>query len=293
MSQTSKSIRLAESAQRVLTHLSRATNRRDRTLSALKEDCGLAGKNTEAGLQELILAGLVEQDGDSYVLTDAGCQFTHKKGDKPTTVNKYIGSQNNITQNLGSIRDSSVTVQGVRDSVAKPADGKPDVTATPLGSDSLYHVSRAGEVVIKETMQSDTLPYLSAQAHPVRANSAPPVQASAGRRREPLVVRFLLAFTSLRDGLPIPIFDQDKMGRLKENQIAIGHDQFLSGTHCRFLVKKSKTGSGYECFVEDLSSRNGLTVNSTPIEPNKPVQLKHGTKLTIGGMSFVVIEIPS
>jgi hypothetical protein len=291
MSQTSKSIRLSESAQVVLNRLSRVTNRRDRTLSALREDCSLAGKTTEAGLQDLILNGLVEQDGDSYVLTDAGCKFTQKKSGQPSITN-YNGPQTTITQNLGSIKDSTVKVQGVVDSAAKPADGKADLTATPLGSDSLYHVSRAGEVSIKETMQSDTLPYLSAQAHPVRTNSAPPVQATTGRRREPLVVRFLLAFTSLRDGLPIPIFDQDKMGRLRENQIAIGHDQFLSGTHCRFLVKKSKTGPGYECFIEDLSSRNGLTVNSTPIEPNKPVQLKHGTKLTIGGMSFVVIEIP-
>jgi pSer/pThr/pTyr-binding forkhead associated (FHA) protein len=88
------------------------------------------------------------------------------------------------------------------------------------------------------------------------------------------------------------VFDQDKLGRSRENQISLPHDVYMSHSHCRFLVKRNKTTSAWELYIEDLSSRNGTTVNEVMIEPNKPVLIKHGTKIDIGGLSFVVVEVP-
>ncbi len=295
MSPTSSDIRLSPNAESVLTALSLARAKRDRTTTALKDECGLAGMKTEAALQELIINGLVEADDSAFALTEAGrIQIKQRREKKPTSVtyNNY-GSQTSVKQNVGKVENSSVTMGGIQNASAKTAGSKMDVTATPLNFTSLFSVSPAGEVSIDKTMQTGTLPYLSAQAHPVRANSALPVRPADDRTGMALTVRFVLAFTSLRDGLPIPVFDQDKLGRSRENQISLPHDAYLSQHHCRFLVKKSRAGAGYEFFVEDLSSRNGTIVNDALIEPNKPVQIKHGSRLEIGGVSFVVVEIPA
>jgi pSer/pThr/pTyr-binding forkhead associated (FHA) protein len=153
-------------------------------------------------------------------------------------------------------------------------------------------MSPSGEIGIDKTLETGTLPYLSALSHPARSNSAPPKHAETDRVGPIPNVRFLLAFTSLSGSLPIPVFDQDKLGRSRENQISLPHDVYLSHSHCRFTIKRNKTTGAYEFYIEDLASRNGTTVQNAQIEPHKPVQLKHGTKVEIGGLSFVVVEVP-
>jgi hypothetical protein len=293
MSRTSDTNAMSLDAQDLLSKIAGATAKRDRTRTALEDECGLTGGRAEAAFQALILARLIEESRGDYVLTEAGRAYMLRKRKKesPSTYNNY-GSQTKVTTSLGSVENSSVTLNGVIDSAAKAPSRKMDVTATPLNYNSFFNVSKTGDVTIDKTMQTGTLPYLSAQAHPVRSNSALPVQTGTDRGAA-LSVRLLLAFTNLRDGLPIPIFDQDKLGRSRENQISLPHDVYLSQSHCRFLVRKSKTGAGYEYFVEDLSSRNGTLVNDTLIEPNKPAPIKHGSRLEIGGLSFVVVEIPN
>ncbi len=294
MSTSTGSPRLSPTADSVLAHLASARSQKNRTKPALRESLGLDGRRCEAALLELQDQMLIEEAEGAFILTEPGRAYMSKRREKkPTSVTYNIAEQNQISQRIDKVENSSVSVSGIKNASAKTAGAKTDLTATPLNFNSLFSVTKDGEVNIKETMaKSGTLPYLSAQAHPARANSAAPKRPE-GERSGPIpAVRFLLAFRSMSDSLPIPIFDGDKLGRSRDNQISLPHDAYLSQSHCRFQVRRSKTGAGYEMFVEDLSSRNGTTVNDTLIEPNKPVQIKHGTRLEIGGLELVVVEVP-
>lgn len=281
-------IRLSPNAESVIIAIDHARSQIKRTVPALRDCCGLVGRQTEAALAELMDGGLVIEAEGVYTLTDAGRRQLKSQKQRGSRVNIF-GDQTNIQQTAGPITGSAVTLTGVLNAAAKTGR---EVTATPQGYGQTIDPVRPVGVPLEKTRAVVSPLYLSALAHPARANSAPPVRPTTDRKQETLHVHFLLAFTSLRDGLPIPIFDQDKLGRTADNQITLAHDDYLSSTQCRFLVKRSKSGAGFECSVEDLSSRNGTLVNDLPIEPHKPAPIKHGTRLTIGTTTFVLVEIP-
>lgn len=283
-------IRLSPNAESVIEGIQHARANIKRTLPALRDCCGLAGRQAEAAVTELLECGLVLESEGVYTLTDAGRTHVKKQRQRGGSVTNILGNQTAITQSFKAATGSTVTLTGVVDAAAKAGR---EVKATPQPYGQPFDVVRPVGQPLEKTRAIVSPLYLSALSHPARANSAPPVRPTTDRKQETLHVHFLLAFTSMRDGLPIPIFDQDKLGRTDDNQIAIAHDEFLSSTQCRFLVKKSKAGVGFECFVEDLASRNGTIVNNLPIEPHKPVQIKHGTRLTIGATAFVLVEIPT
>lgn len=276
----------------VLLYLADSREDLHRTKTAIKQGCGLTGTPLEAALTDLIELGMIERRGDRYVLSEAGRVYVQRKRDKKAGGNTYnINNQTKVNQTVGKVENSQVSMSTVRNASAKTAGGKADqIAGTPVNFTDLYSVSSAGEVGIAKTLESNTWPYLAAQSHPARANSALPKRPDNDRGA--LNVRFLLAISSLSDALPIPVFDQDKLGRSRENQISLPHDVYLSQCHCRFLIKRSKTTSALELFIEDMGSRNGTLVNNVQIEPNKPVQLKHGSKLALGSLTFVVVEVP-
>ena len=292
MSPVSSTPKLSPNAESVVLQLSKATMPRDRTKTALRDACGLTGAKAEAALTELVLNGLVEESDSTYVLSDAGREYIQRKREKKPVGNTYnIGTQTNVKQTVGKVENSSVSMGGVKNASSKTAGSK-DFSATPINFNSLYSVSASGEIGIEKTLQTGTLPYLSAQAHPARANSAAPKRPDDPRSGPIPGVRFLLAFRSLNDSLPIPVFDQDKLGRSRENQISLPHDVYLSQSHCRFHVKRNKTTGSHELYIEDLASRNGTTVNDVQIESNKLTAIRHGSRLEIGGLSLVVVEVP-
>ena len=291
MSATTSVPNLSANAETVIQRLYKASAARDRTKAAIRDACGLNGLKADAALTELLAHELIEEADGAYCLSDQGRSYVQRKREKkagPT----YINNQTNVNQSVGKVENSSVSLGTVRNASAKTAGAKNDFLATPINFNSLYSVAANGDIGIEKTLQTGTLPYLSAQAHPARAGSPAPKRPDNGRAGPIPSVRFLLAFSGLRDSLPIPVFDQDKLGRARENQISLPHDVYLSKSHCRFHIKRSKTTSAEELYVEDLASSNGTLVNEGQIEPNKPVLLKHGSRLEIGDLTFVIVEVP-
>lgn len=291
MSATTSVPNLSANAETVIQRLYKASAARDRTKAAIRDACGLNGLKADAALTELLAHELIEEADGAYCLSDQGRSYVQRKREKkagPT----YINNQTNVNQSVGKVENSSVSLGTVRNASAKTAGAKNDFLATPINFNSLYSVAANGDIGIEKTLQTGTLPYLSAQAHPARAGVLPPKRPDNARSGPIPSVRFLLAFSSLRDSLPIPVFDQDKLGRARENQISLPHDVYLSQSHCRFHIKRSKTSNAEELYIEDLGSRNGTLINGGQIEPNKPVLLKHGSRLEIGGLAFVIVEVP-
>jgi hypothetical protein len=236
---------------------------------------------------------MIERRSDTYVLTAAGRTYIQRRRDKKSGGNTYIGDRTTVNQSIGSVQNSDVSMGTVKNASAKTAGGKSDaLTATPISFNSLYSMGANGELGIDKTLRTGTLPYLTAQAHPTRANSAPPRHYEGNRGPTEITVRFLLAISSLNDALPIPVFDQDKLGRSPKNQISLAHDVYLSHSHCQFQIKRNKTTNAWELYVEDLDSSNGTMVNGAQIDAHKPALLKHGSKLTLGSLTFVVVEVP-
>ena len=294
MSSTTNLAKPSPNGETVLLYLADAREDVHRTKTAIKQGCGLTGMPLEAALGDLQELGLIERRSDRFVLSEAGRVYVQRKRDKQAGGNTYnINSQTNVDQRVGKAINSSVAQSTVKNAPVKASNGKSDaLTATPISFHSLYSMSATGEVAIDKTLRTATWPYLTAQAHPTRASSAPPKHYEGNRAPAEITVRFLLAISSLNDALPIPVFDQDKLGRSPKNQISLAHDVYLSQTHCQFQIKRNKTTNAWELFVEDLNSSNGTLVNGAQIEAHKPALLKHGSKLTLGSLTFVVVEVP-
>jgi hypothetical protein len=197
MSPTASTPKLSPNADTVLQQLAKATATKDRTKPAIRDACGLTGLKADAALTELVVNGLIEENDGTYMLSEDGREVIQRKREKKPAGVTYIANQNNVHQSVGKVENSSVSMSTVKNASAKTAGGKADVTATPVNFNSLYSMSATGEVGIDRTLQTGTLPYLSAQAHPARANAAPPKRPD-GERSGPIPnVRFLLALSNL------------------------------------------------------------------------------------------------
>lgn len=71
------------------------------------------------------------------------------------------------------------------------------------------------------------------------------------------------------------------IGRSAECNLRIASNQ-VSRQHCMILLGES------DVRVRDLGSSNGTHVNGRQIEPNTDVRIASGTRLSIGGVNFVV-----
>ena len=104
-------------------------------------------------------------------------------------------------------------------------------------------------------------------------------------------MRFLLAYETPANVLPIPVLDGDLLGRDDEEvDIALGHDEYISGQHCRFSIQK--LDERWVLCVEDLGSRNGTFINKRRLEKSQIYPLEHGTHLQIGSTMLKVVKIP-
>jgi hypothetical protein len=134
----------------------------------------------------------------------------------------------------------------------------------------------------------DTMPYQIAlptvETYPLRIDRD-------RSRLEHQIMRYLLAFETPQNVLPIPVLDGDLVGRFGEVNISLTHDEYVSSQHCRFSVKMA--GDRSILCVEDLGSRNGTFVNKRRLEPGQVIPLEHGTKLQIGSTVFKVMKIPN
>jgi pSer/pThr/pTyr-binding forkhead associated (FHA) protein len=115
------------------------------------------------------------------------------------------------------------------------------------------------------------------------------VQHSRGSTTQ-LALRYMLAFETPKNILPIPILDGDILGRYGDVNISVTHDEYISSQHCRFTIQ-SVSDKIVLC-VEDLGSRNGTFVNKRRLETGQLYPLEHGTRLQIGSTVLKVVKIP-
>ena len=104
------------------------------------------------------------------------------------------------------------------------------------------------------------------------------------------IMRYMLAFDSPKNVLPVPVLDGDILGRFGEVNISLTQDEFISSQHCRFSIKLAAEHS--MLCVEDLGSRNGTFVNKHRLEPGQIFPLSHGSRVQVGNTVLKVVKIP-
>ena len=127
----------------------------------------------------------------------------------------------------------------------------------------------------------------TATAHPLRKRLA---RSHNGRSTEHRIINFLLAFETMGNALPIPVFDGDILGRLSEANITLSHDDFISGLHCGFKIESPNHQP--TLYVQDLDSRNGTYLDEVQLDPNQWYELARGQRLRVGTTSLIIAQIP-
>ena len=87
----------------------------------------------------------------------------------------------------------------------------------------------------------------------------------------------------LRPGQVIELKPVNTIGALPDNNLIL-RDGYISAHHARL----SWDGVGWS--IEDLGSRNGTQVNTERIQPNVPQSLANGALISLGGMTFELME---
>ncbi len=96
-----------------------------------------------------------------------------------------------------------------------------------------------------------------------------------------------LKLLNIRSSLNFPISESYeiaadvKIGRDRTCEIRID-DPFLSGVHAEILCRDEA------CYIHDLNSTNGTTLNGTPLRGD-PIELINGDKISFGQLSFIYI----
>jgi len=109
-------------------------------------------------------------------------------------------------------------------------------------------------------------------------------------RTQDQVIRYMLAFDSPKNVLPIPVLDGDVLGRYGDVTIMMTQDEFVSNQHCRFSIQTA--GDRSLLCVEDLGSRNGTFVNKRRLEHGQVCPLEHGSRVQVGSTILKVVKIP-
>ena len=268
---------------KIVTYLLGTKSRVARTKQAIREACHLTdGKRTDEAFKQLIAIDYLSDVGDStYELSPSGLKYARANSTK-----KHVS----VTNRIEKVEGGTVTVHGVQDITATPINtpavfSKPDIRASTS-------VSEEREVERTRVAAAHELPTIF--LHPMRMTNLltkdlDSVKAQPGKG---VGMRYMLAFETLKDVLPIPLLDEDVLGRSRNTNIWLKHDEFVSLKHCRFKLKRDKNAKHYSLYIEDLNSSNGTCVDSIMIEPNKPVLLKHGSRVQIGNTVLIVVQIP-
>ena len=132
--------------------------------------------------------------------------------------------------------------------------------------------------------------------------SLPPVSALPSIHDHPLraahqrqsendpVLRYLLAFVRPKNALPVPLMDEDILGRAPDSDIRICSDEYISGHQCSFRIAQKK--KQLTLSVQDLDSLNGTYVNENRLEPKNWHQLEAGDSIRVGVTILIVTPIP-
>lgn len=274
---------LSPDAHEIVTYLLGTKSRVARTKQAIREACHLTdAKRSEEAFKQLLTIGFLGDVGDStYELSPAGLKYARE-----ATRKQHVS----VTNRIEKVEGGTVTVHGMQ-----------DITATPINTPALFSkpdmrgtTGFAEERDIERTRATTAHELPTIFLHPMRMTNllTKDLDSVNSNPTKGIGVRYLLAFETLRDVLPIPVLDDDILGRSRNTNIWIKHDEFISLKHCRFKLKRDKNSKHYSLYIEDLNSSNGTCVDSIMIEPNKPVLLKHGSRVQIGNTVLIVVQIP-
>lgn len=274
---------LSPDAHEIVSYLLATKSRVSRTKQAIREACHLTeAKRADEAFKQLIAIGYLSDVGEStFELSQTGLKYA-----RTTNTKKQVS----VTNRIEKVEGGTVTVSGYQDITATPINtpavfSKPDIRST-------LKVPEEREVEKTRVAAAHELPTIF--LHPMRMTNllTKELDTVNAQPNRGVGMRFLLAFETLKDVLPIPLLDGDVLGRSRNTNIWLRHDEFVSLKHCRFKLKRERNAKHYSLYVEDLGSSNGTCVDSIMIEPNKAVALKHGSRLQIGNTVLIVVQIP-
>jgi hypothetical protein len=273
---------LSTDAHEVVSYLLGTKSRVSRTKQAIREACHLTeNRRADEAFRQLLAIGYLSDVGEStYELSQAGLKYARSAtAKKITTINNHIDR----------VDGGTVTVNGVQDITSTPINSpaifsKPDIRSMTLTEEREIEKTRA-------TTQHE-LPTIF--LHPMRMTNLLTKEPDSIKSQpgKGVGLRYMLAFETLKDVLPIPVLDEDILGRSRNTNIWVKHDEFISLKHCHFKLKRDKNSKYYNLYVEDLNSSNGTFVDNIMIEPNKPTLLRHGARLQVGNTVLIVVQIP-
>ena len=273
---------LSTDAHEVVTYLLGTKSRVARTKQAIRDACHLTdSRRADEAFKQLLAIGYLSDVGEStYELSQAGLKYARSATAKKTTV---------INNRVDRVEGGTVTVNGVQ-----------DITATPINSPAIFSkpdirsMTFTEEREIEKTRATTQHELPTIFLHPMRMTNLLTKEPDSIRSQpgKGVGLRYMLAFETLKDVLPIPVLDEDVLGRSRNTNIWMKHDEFISLKHCHFKLKRDKNSKYYNLYVEDLNSSNGTFVDNIMIEPNKPTLLRHGARLQVGNTVLIVVQIP-
>jgi hypothetical protein len=273
---------LSPDAHEIVSYLLRTKSRVSRTKQAIREACHLTEtRRADEAFRQLLAFGYLSDIGEStYELSQTGLKYARANDNRKGT---------SVTNHIEKVEGGTVTVNGVA-----------DVTSTPLNTPAIFSkpdirsMAAVEEREIEKTRVNPQQELPSIFLHPMRMTNLlvkDPDSTKPGPGRG-VGMRYMLAFETFKDVLPIPVLDEDILGRSRNTNIWVRHDEFISLKHCRFKLKREKNSKYYNLYVEDLNSSNGTYVDNMIIEPNKPTLLRHGARLQVGNTVLIAVQIP-
>jgi hypothetical protein len=252
---------ISDDAKRIIAHLSTTADPAQRTRAALMTVCGIDSlSHFDALMRALIAQGRVRHvPPDSY----------EPAGAKPV-----------IRETAPLLAPPASPAREVE--AGKPARLEPARTALPYDP----------------TTDTARMPSLHPDSHFLRMHKVAAAAAASAISGQPHTVQFtsvyfMLAFLNTRHEMPVPLLDDDVIGREDTADIRLQRDNTVSRRHCRFTVKPDKQRSErMRLHVEDLNSLHGTYVDGARVGPGVQKPLRHGSRLRIGQSTFVVVEIP-
>jgi pSer/pThr/pTyr-binding forkhead associated (FHA) protein len=293
---------LSADAENVLDHLHRTRSPVQHTKTAVKSACHLTDpQRLDATLKELFNRKyMLELSDGALELTREGIAAAKERRDS-----KSKKSSTTVIQNFDKVENSRITTTGIlKTALTTGKDKAPakettrdsashEIMSTPTSFHALTGIGSQPVSPFDEKidMNAQTLPESenpipSFRHHPLRFTGQILGVNERNKQATEFGVRFTLTFEDHPDALPIPLIDKDILGRSRHTDIWIRHDNYISQQHCRFTIKKVK--SGYELFVEDLASRNGTRVGEKILQAYTVTPLKHGDRLRVGKTTLII-----
>lgn len=272
---------LTPDAEEILVYLYNTVHPLERTADSIRA-ASRAGERADLVLRQLVRDGYLSSMGyGEYQLTPLGRQAARASINRQPPPVEPPPNTFDTFDTFDNMESSTVHLPGIQDTFVTSLDNRALFTA-PL---TLPDESHERE---DQTLHTPSSSVPSLYHHPLRLSTA--LISNPPGSRPNVTLRFLLAFELPKDALPVPVLHGDVLGRSRNADICLRHDDYISARHCRFEVRQEE--SGYRLYVEDLNSRNGTYIAHMPLQAGRAYPLQHGTRLHVGNTAFIVVQVP-